>query len=702
MKKQIFETSLNGIPLIAEFNDLADQASGSVIIRYENTLIMATAVMSMEEKNADFFPLTVDYEEKFYAVGKILGSRYQRREGKPTDEAILSGRVIDRTIRPLFDDRIRNEVQVVVTTLSIGNYDPTPLSVLAASLALGTSDIPWNGPVSAVHLIEKEKGSIYTINPSYDDTGVISYIDLVCCGKDGNINMIEVLAKEATEDDMTLALSAAEKEIQKLQEFQKKIISEIGKPKRVLSLKDTPTEIDIYFEEEYKESIKEKIFSGADKKIFEELKQEWIQAVHNTCGEEKTIYAERIFENKVNDLIHEEAVVNERRTDGRKLNEIRPLYAQAGNISSILHGTGIFYRGGTHVLSVLTLAGPGESQILDGIESQSEKRYMHHYNFPPFSTGETGKMGGTNRRMIGHGALAEKALLPVLPSQEQFPYTIRVVSESMASNGSTSMASVCASTLALMDGGVPITSPVAGIAMGLMIWKNSYKILTDIQGPEDHHGDMDFKVAGTEKGITAVQMDVKVDGVSIEILKEAFAHAKEARQKILVVIKETISSPRQTLSPSAPKILSTHIHKDQIGPLIGPGGKNINKIKEDTKTEIDIQEDGTVFVTGKGNSPEEAIRIIKNQTHTFNVGEKYIGEVIRIADFGAIVKLNSHTEGLLHISEISQKRIDTLHGILELHQKVPVLIKEIDEKGRIKLSIKDIDPHFAEQVKQTV
>lgn len=564
MNSKQYTLEVGGKTLIAEFNDLAEQAHGSVMMRYDNTVVLATAVISKEEKKGDFFPLTVDFEEKFYAVGKISGGKYNKREGRPSDEAILSGRIVDRTIRPLFDRYIRNEVQVILTVLALGEGDLHILGVIGASLAIGTSKIPWNGPASCVH----------DINPNYD---------LVACGKDGLINMIEVAGKEVSEDDINNALTNASAEIEKIQAWQEKIIKEIGKPKM----------------------------------IFEQAE----------LTEEKKIELEqRRIEEEENKRIHDNAIDHDKREDGRKMDEIRPLFAKAGGISPILHGTGTFYRGATHVLSVLTLGGPGDAQEIDGMEINEPKRFMHHYNFPPFSTGETGRAGGTNRRMIGHGALAEKALIPILPPQEIFPYTIRLVSEAFSSNGSTSMGSVCGSTLALMDAGVPIKAPVAGIASGLMMReakpgmigklfgkKNyEYKVLTDIQGPEDHHGDMDFKVAGTRQGITAIQMDVKVNGIPLKILEEAFVKAKTARFQILDLIEKEIPKPRADISPNAPKILTLIIKQEQIGFIIGTGGKTIKEIKEKTKVEdITIQDDGAVFITGKNGSAEKAKAVIE-------------------------------------------------------------------------------------------
>ncbi|HBV01270.1 MAG TPA: polyribonucleotide nucleotidyltransferase [Candidatus Taylorbacteria bacterium] len=700
MKKKEYSIELGGKTLTAEFTDLAEQANGSVIMKYGNTTALITATMSKGEKETDFFPLTVDYEERFYAAGEILGSRFIRREGRPTDEAVLSGRIVDRTIRPLFDQRTRRDVQVVITILSIDEDDPDILAVLGASLALGTSDIPWNGPVSAVRIGKLRDTNHLIINPIYKDRAENPEfeMDLVACGKDGLVNMIEVGGKEVQESVIVVGLEEASKEIEKLQTWQKQIVAEIGKKKQTIALPETPAILKQLFAEKIEPRMKEYVFGQAGNARIYELKGEWMAIAKERFQGEKPGLADNLFEEEVNNLIHSEAIENNKRPDGRGMDDLRPLFAKAGGISKILHGSGVFYRGQTHILSVLTLGGPGDAQIIDNMEIQeSKKRFIHHYNFPPFSTGETGRIGSTNRRMIGHGALAEKALIPVIPQMEKFPYTIRLVSEAFASNGSTSMGSVCGSTLALMDGGVPITSPVAGIASGLMMrGAKEYKVLTDIQGPEDHHGDMDFKVAGTRAGVTAVQMDVKVDGVPIQILAEAFEKAKLARYKILDVIAKEIPAPRPDISPLAPKIITMKVKKDQIGLVIGGGGKTINGIKEKTGVDaIDIEEDGTIFISGKEGSADKAAKIIEALTHEYKRGERTEGEVVKIAEFGAFVAIGGgNAEGLVHVSEIAPFRIDRVESVLHVGDNVPVVVKDIDERGRIKLSIKDADPNF--------
>ncbi len=689
----------NGSTLVAEFNDLAENAHGSVMLKLGDTTVFATAVMSKGEKDLDYFPLSVEYEERFYAAGQILGSRFMRREGRPSDEAILSGRIVDRTIRPLFDSDLRNEIQVVVTILSLDEYDPDVLGVIASSLALGVSKIPWNGPVSAVR-IGKNKGSDdFLINPTYLQRQDENYeLDLIACGKDGTINMIEVGSSEVSEDVLMKALEKAKEELEKLQKFQEDIIKEIGQKKVAVNKKEVPEILKKSFQEKVLSKI-ESVLGEAGKARIYELEEEWMVFVETEMPEMDKRIARKLYHEAINELIHKKAIEENTRFDGRGFDDLRNLYAKAGGISEILHGSGIFYRGGTHIFSALTLGAPGDSQVIDGMETQTNKRFMHHYNFPPFSVGETGRIGGLNRRMVGHGALAEKALIPVLPSKENFPYTIRIVSEALASNGSTSMGSVCASTLALMDAGVPITKPVGGIASGLMMEGDKYKVLTDIQGPEDEHGDMDFKVAGTRDGVTAVQMDVKVDGIPLPILKEAFEKAKSARIKIIERIEEEIKEPRPELSPKAPRIIAIKIKPEQIGMVIGTGGKVINEIKDLTGAEIDIEEDGTVFITGEAEGAEKAKGLIEDIVREYKQGERFEGEVIRVADFGAIVKLGRNGEGMVHVSEIAPFRVEKTEDYLKLGMKVPVIIKGVDDKGRLKLSIKESDPNFFQKPK---
>ena len=704
MKKKEYSVEIGGKMLTAIFSDLTEQAHGSVILKYGETIVLATACMSKDrQEGLGFFNLTVDYLERFYATGKILGSRFMHREGKPSEDAILASRVIDRTLRPLFDQSIRHAVQVITTVISLDENDPTVLAINAASLALAVSDIPWAGPIGAVR-IGKYNNDDLMINPSQalrlDNTQY--KFDLTICGKDGYINMIEASAHQIKEEELEEAFKKASEEITKLENFQKKIVTEIGVPKKVIEKEKVSEESVKLFNKEILPKMEDAIFTGSGKKRIDDLHSAWNKMAAEKYPErDDFVMEDNLFDSTENSILHEKAINNNQRADGRAMDELRDLYVQAGGISSILHGSGIFYRGGTHVLSVLTLAGPEEKLLIDGMESKEEKRFMHHYNFPPYSSGEVGRIGTTNRREIGHGALAEKALAMVLPTVSEFPYTMRLVSESMASNGSTSQASICASTLALMDGGVPIKAPVAGVAMGLMMGEIStkgeqeYKILTDIQGPEDHHGDMDFKVAGTREGITAIQLDVKVEGIPIKILGEAMKQSKKARIAILDKIEKEIPKPRTEISPNAPKILIIKIKPDQIGMVIGGGGKTIKEIKEKSGAEITIEDDGTVYLTGKGDSAELAKKVIEEMTHEFKVGEVLKGEVVRIADFGAFVRLNHFTDGMVHISEMVPFRVERVSDIIKDGMIVPVKIIKVDrEQGKISLSIKEADPGF--------
>jgi len=725
MQKKEYSVEIGGKILTAIFTDLAEQAHGSVMLKYGETIVLATACMSHDkQKGLGFFNLTVDYVEKFYAAGKILGSRFVRREGKPSEEAILACRVIDRTLRPLFDQSMRHAVQVIVTVLSVDDNDPTILAVNAASLALAVSNIPWNGPVGCVRIGKYPEGKQeasygagdnenLTINPAQswrlnEDTQY--KFDLTVCGKDGNINMIEASARQAKEEELELALQKASEEISKLEDFQKNIVKEIGKEKRIIEKEKISEESVILFNKNILPQMENALFAGAGKEKIDALHTAWNNLVRekNPLREDFNL-EDNLFDDTENEILHKKAIEENKRADGRAMDEVRDLYAQAGGLSSQLHGSGIFYRGGTHVLSVLTLGGPEDRNLVDGLQLRVEKRFMHHYNFPPYSSGETGRFGFTNRREIGHGALAEKALAMVLPSALEFPYTMRIVSESMASNGSTSQASICASVLALMDGGVPILAPVAGIAMGLMIETTSpepspykgegeipkYKILTDIQGPEDHHGDMDFKIAGTRTGVTAIQLDVKVEGVPIKILGEAMRQSKKALVAIIDRIEKEIPKPRANISPNAPKILIIKIDPNKIGLVIGGGGKTIKEIKEKSGAEITIEDDGTVYLTGKDGSAEKAKEIIEEMTHEFKIGEILKGEVVKIADFGVFVALNPFTDGMVHISEMAPFRVDRISDIIKEGTIVPVKVIKIDsERGKISLSIKEADKDF--------
>ncbi len=709
MEKKVYSLDIGGKTMTAEFNDWADQANGSVLVRYGNSTVLATAVMG-KESDKDYFPLSVEYEEKFYAAGAILGSRFMRREGRPSDEAILSGRIVDRTIRPLFPKGMKREVQVIISVLSIEEYDTDILAVNAASLALATSDIPFNGPVSSLRVGLEEsvdsaqnKGNpVFIVNPTYkqrdEEFEPKALLDLTVCGKDGLINMIEVGAREVDESILEKSLALASEEIEKIQAWQKSIIAERGKTKWEFKALETTPELVAAFAE----FVEPKLQASGGKLPKQELgpmKSEWMKAATEKLPEMPKGQLDAYYEERLDAFVHDLAINEDKRVDGRTLDQIRPLFAQAGGVSPVIHGTGIFYRGETHVLAALTLGGPGDAQLLDTIENRDTKKtFMLHYNFPPFSVGETGRVGGFNRRMTGHGALAEKALRVMMPSKEIFPYTVRIVSECLASNGSTSMATVCAGTIALMDAGVPITRPVAGIAMGMMsdAKKGAYKVLTDIQGPEDHHGDMDFKVAGTSEGVTAVQMDVKVEGVPLKVLAEAFAQAKKARLQILDVITKEIAAPRTDISERAPKILTIVVKKDQIGLVIGPGGKMINGIRERTLVDdITIEEDGTIFITGKTGAAEAALKEIADLTREYMVGDRFEGPVVRLMDFGAFIKISPTQDGLVHVSEVAPFRIGKISDAVQIGEIVPVVLKEIDEKGRYNLSIKAADPEWA-------
>jgi len=695
MQSRSFSLDLAGKTLTAEFTDLTGQANGSVLVRSGETAILVTAVMNDRESGAPYFPLSVEFEEKFYAAGAILGSRFLRREGRPSEEAILSARIVDRTIRPLFDHRIRNDVQIVITVLAMGEDDPDVLGVIGTSIALAVSDIPWNGPVGAVRVGRTRETGEVDINPTYTQREAeLLDCEILACGKDGTINMIETAADEASEGDIVTVLEAATDIHHQLEAWQAEMVAAVGKSKRPNPSHAVPEAIHSLFANEYQTKLADALFSGRGGKAhLSAIKEEFLTAVKK--AELDATIASEFFEDEIDRELHRGVLEDGKRPDGRAFDVVRDLFAKAGGISPVLHGSGIFYRGGTHIFSALTLGGPDTALMIDTIEEQdTKKRFMHHYNFPPFSVGETGRIGGFNRRMIGHGALAEKALAPVIPSQADFPYTIRLVSETLSSNGSSSMGSVCGSTIALMDGGVPITRPVAGIASGLMMDGDRYQLLTDIQGPEDEFGDMDFKVAGTTGGVTAIQMDVKVDGVPVAVLAEALEWARTARLHILDVITEEIAAPRHTISPRAPEIIVLTILPEQIGLVIGGGGKTINRIKEDTGVEeISIEEDGTVYITGRSGTARAAADRIEALTKVYEMGERTDATITRIGDFGAFARLDAFNEGLIHISEIAPFRVEATADVLSEGQTVPVEIIKVED-GKIGLSIKHADPNF--------
>ena len=705
MEVKKYQLQLKDKIIEVEFSNLAEQANGSVLVKIGGTCVLANAVMGKNDRlDIDFFPLLVDHEEKYYAAGKIYGSRFVRRESRPTEVAVLTSRLIDRTIRPLFPETMRRDVQVVVTCLSIDEKnDPDVLSIIAASLALSVSDIPFNGPVSALRVgWSKEKG--FVLNPWYEEREVLE-AEVVVSGPRGQINMIEGGAKGVKEEIIKEAFLIAQKEIASLNDQQEKIIKEIGKEKQKIVFQ----EIDKDFKEEVSNFLKEKIEKVLNpttkKERLEEL--EIIKEELDNYLKEKEYSADLlkqvsfIFNDQLNQVLHKNILEKELRPDGRKLNEIRPLEMKI-DIFDRLHGSAIFMRGLTHALSVVTLGAPSDALLVQGMEITGEKRFMHHYNFPGYSSGEVSPLRGPGRREIGHGALAERALVSVIPRVDDFPYTIRVVSEILSSNGSTSMASVCASSLALMASGVPVSRHVAGIAMGLIIDEktNNYKILTDIQGPEDHFGDMDFKVAGTELGITALQMDMKVEGVLPNVLSEALDKAKEAREYILEKMNQVISSPREELSPYAPRVFVIKIKPEKIGDLIGPGGKVINSIIQNLGVQIDIKEDGTVFVTAPDKEKANlALEEIKDITKEFSEGEVVKGKVSQIKEFGAIVDLGHHKEGLLHISELAPFRVNRVEDIVQSGEELKLKIKKVEQNGKISLSLKDVNPSKEKQNK---
>lgn len=701
--KKDFSLEVGGHIVTATFSDLADQAHGSVMLKCNETVLLATAVMSKETSGTSWFNLTVDYMERFYASGKILGGKFKKREGKPSDDSILASRVIDRTLRPLFDQRNPYAVQVIVTVLAVdGTVDPVTLAVNAASIALHTSQIPWNGPVGAVRFGEYSGKEEFFAGSEkrLKDYGY----DLIVCGKHGKINMIEADAYEVSEETLEKAFQTSQEVITLLEEWQETLRKEIGKPKENIVFPDIHPKLTSLFQKDFLPRFPEFITSGKPgKETINILHHEWSEKTKELLNsseltdDEKSLIktqAERFYDEKMDEFVHGAAIEKNTRPDGRAMDEVRELFAQAGGVSNILHGTGTFYRGGTHVLTVLTLGGPGDVEAVEGIESSEDKHFMHHYNFPPFSAGETGRAGFTNRREVGHGALAEKAVAKILPARDVFPYTIRLVSESTASNGSTSQASICASSLALMDGGVPVKSHIAGIAMGLMYQDEfNYKILTDIQGPEDHYGDMDFKVAGTRDGIAAIQLDVKVDGVSRKILVEALHQAKKARLHIIEALSLSIEKSRSEISPNAPKIDSISIDPSKIGMVIGSGGKVVNEIREKTGTEIQIEDNGTIFITGKADGPEKARKMIEEIIREYAVGDVVEGDVVKIADFGIFMSLGGGKEGMVHISEIAPFRIEKIDEYLAVGQRVPAKVIKI-EKGKIGLSIKEANKEF--------
>ena len=689
-----YSLDIAGQTLKIEIGKLANQANGAVTAQLGDSVVLATAVMSRDPKiGGDFFPLTVDYEEKYYARGKILGSRFMRREGRPSEEAILNARLIDRAIRPLFNQSVRNETQIVTTILSVDEKnDPDVLAMNAASMALMISDIPWNGPIAAVRI--GRVGDKWVINPSFSEReGSVADL-VVSISSDGKINMIEAgpLA-EISENEMVEAIEFARKPLNDLIKFNKKIAGDFKTTKTAVVIAEVDTDLRnevmkfLNADNALEKAVYEKDKTRRENNLGD-LKYKLTEHV-TTIDATKIGAAEMFFDEAIDEIVHKNILGKEKRPDGRKLDELRGLSSEVG-ILPRTHGSGLFQRGETQVLSALTLGSPSDELIIEGMVVSTKKHFMHQYNFPPFSVRETGRMGAPGRREIGHGALAERALLPIVPGKEKFPYAIRVVSEVLSSNGSSSMASVCGSTLALMDAGVPILKPVAGIAMGLMSnEKGDYKILTDVQGTEDHYGDMDFKVAGTRDGITAMQMDVKINGIDAKILKEALYQTKKARLEILDNISKTIDKPRPELSPLAPRIITIQIPIDKIREVIGPGGKVINEIIATTGATIDIEESGLIFITAENEkSGLNAKEIIEGIIKEYKVGDIVTGKVIQILDFGAIVEFGRGKDGMIHISELAPYRVNKVTDIVNLGNEVTVKIKRI-ENGKISLSLKD-------------
>ncbi|WP_286782909.1 polyribonucleotide nucleotidyltransferase [Streptococcus sp. UBA4344] len=697
MSKQTFETTFAGRPLVVEIGQVAKQANGAVVIRYGESTVLSAAVMSKKMSTGDFFPLQVNYEEKMYAAGKFPGG-FNKREGRPTTDATLTARLIDRPIRPMFAEGFRNEVQVINTVLSYDEDASAPMAAMfGSSLALSISDIPFNGPIAGVQVayIDGE----FIINPSAEQKEA-SLLELTVAGTKEAINMVESGAKELSEDIMLEALLKGHEAVKELIAFQEEIVAAVGKEKAEVELLQVDPELQAEIIAAYNADL-QKAVQVEEKKAREaatEAVKEEVTAVYEeryaddenyeTIMRDVAEILEQMEHAEVRRLITEDKI----RPDGRRVDEIRPLDAEIDYIPKV-HGSGLFTRGQTQALSVLTLAPMGETQIVDGLGAEYKKRFLHHYNFPQFSVGETGRYGAPGRREIGHGALGERALAQVLPSLEEFPYAIRLVAEVLESNGSSSQASICAGTLALMAGGVPIKAPVAGIAMGLISDGSNYTILTDIQGLEDHFGDMDFKVAGTREGITALQMDIKIEGITPQILKEALAQAKKARFEILDLIEATIPVPRTHLAPTAPKIDTIKIDVDKIKVVIGKGGETIDKIIEETGVKIDIDEEGNVSIYSSDQAAiDRAKEIIAGLVREAKVGEVYHAKVVRIEKFGAFVNLFDKTDALVHISEIAWTRTANVSDVLEVGDEVDVKVIKVDDKGRVDASMKALLP----------
>lgn len=701
MENKSFKLNIDGQELTVEFKNLAERTNSSIFIKMGETVLMATAVMSKNEiEGIDFFPLTVAYEERFYAVGRILGSRFLKREGRPSEQSILTSRLIDRAVRPLFHQNFRREVQIIVTCLSWDKKtDLACLGLLAASIVLSTSDIPWGGPVAPVRIGMRD-GKMTTF-PTFEEREKGS-LDLLLSGlkseskKEVLINMIEAGMKEVTEEEVMKAVELAYKYHKDLLDFEENIIKETGKEKIVPAMMEKDEEVEKEVAELLKGRI-EKLMKKDSEEDLHEIRQELSEVLKKHEDPIKVKYGFACFERETERIVHENVIEKGIRFDGRKYDQLRDISCDV-NILPRVHGTGLFCRGETRVLSVLTLGSPGDQKIYEEMELDGKKKFMHHYNFPPSCVGETGALRGPGRREIGHGMLGEKALRSMMPDAESFPYTIRVVSEVLCSNGSSSMASTCAACLALMDGGVPIKKPVSGIAMGLMMEMNDakttedkkYLVLTDVQGEEDHYGDMDFKVAGTDSGITALQMDLKVRGITQKIMKEALEQSKKARLQILEKMLKVIPGPRKELSPNAPRIYIIKIRPDQIGDVIGTGGKIINEIIDECNVLIDIEDTGEVYITAENEeNAKKALEWVNNLTKDVTVGEVYQGKIKRILEFGAFAEILPGKEGMIHISQLSNQRVNKVTDVVKLGDVVTVKVISIDEQGRINLSLKE-------------
>lgn len=697
MSKQVFETRFAGKPLVVEIGQVAKQANGSVIVRYGESTVLTAAVMSKKMATGDFFPLQVNYEEKMYAAGKFPGG-FNKREGRPTTDATLTARLIDRPIRPMFAEGFRNEVQVINTVLSYDENASAPMAAMfGSSLALSISDIPFNGPIAGVQVAYVDGDFI--INPSKAEQEA-SALELTVAGTKEAINMVESGAKELSEEVMLEALLKGHEAIQELITFQEEIVRAVGKEKADVELLQVDADLQKEIVAQYNADLQQAV--QVEEKLAREAATQAVKE-HVTAEYQEKFAESEEFERIMRDVAEileqmEHAEVrrliteDKIRPDGRRVDEIRPLDAEVDFLPKV-HGSGLFTRGQTQALSVLTLAPMGETQIVDGLDDEYKKRFMHHYNFPQYSVGETGRYGAPGRREIGHGALGERALEQVLPSLEEFPYAIRLVAEVLESNGSSSQASICAGTLALMAGGVPIKAPVAGIAMGLISDGQNYTILTDIQGLEDHFGDMDFKVAGTREGITALQMDIKIEGITPQILEEALAQAKKARFEILDVLHTAIPEVRPQLAPTAPKIDTIKIDVDKIKIVIGKGGETIDKIIAETGVKIDIDEEGNVSIYSSDQAAIDRTKeIIANLVREAKVGEVYEAKVVRIEKFGAFVNLFDKTDALVHISEMAWSRVNRVEDLVEVGDVVTVKVIKVDDKGRVDASMKALLP----------